>query len=84
MQICLQRFSKDIVHVKGAKLLNKVDMERDRRMESMNDFLDIMKKILQQQRLLKIRDRYKQKEVGKICAEVFFQIDHLFVGCNYK
>jgi hypothetical protein len=62
---------------------NQVDIAREERLKKYDDFCEEIKRISGLRRVQKIRDKYKEEEVGTICAQALVDMKTLLDKIGY-
>lgn len=75
-------YSADIIAIKGANVHTKVDLQREERLKKYNNFCDCISQIHFSSRLNKIKNKYENAEVGKLCGQLSQDCQFLLTRCN--
>jgi len=78
---CIELFTEQIRTMRSANVLNKVDLAREQRIQKINEFCTELEVIRAHPRVTKLKKRYQNEEVGKLCESCINDISFL-LGAN--
>ena len=66
----IQLYQHDVISIKGVGVHTKVDLQREERIKKYDDFVNEIYKMYNSNRLQKIKNKYQEQEVGKLCLQL--------------
>ena len=69
-QKSIQLYQHDVISIKGVSVHTKVDQQREERIKKYDDFVNEIYRMYNSNRLQKIKNKYQEQEVGKLCLQL--------------
>jgi hypothetical protein len=63
-------YQDDVIAIKGTQVHTKVDLSREERLKKYENFVEEIFKMYGSSRLQKIKAKYEQQEVGRLCVQL--------------